>query len=737
MSVFEFAKSTISRAIGSAAGPALPFSIGEPISSSPSSLWAIHRGTKKDDNTPVSVFVFDCARFKDKVAIARNCLKRFKTIRHPDILKFIDGVETDSQIIIGTEAVEPLSSQLAESSNENMTAWGLFKIGRAIKFLNTDCSIIHANVRIDSIFVTKAGEWKLGGLELLCSLKEERPFVVDYGNSLPDSSKYIPPEFRNGSWSMVKSIPVWAIDSWQYGCLLYEIFNQPFSRPEELAKKGAIPQSLALAYKGLLNSDPRSRMDIETVLERGDRQGGYFDNDFVKVSIFLEQIAMKDAHEKDQFLRKIDASIDTFPTDFCKYKILPELINALEFGGAGAKALTPILKIGSKMTHEEFDSLITPIIVRLFSSNDRSIRSSLCENLGHFVEHLSTKVVNDKIFPNLATGFGDTSALIRELTLKSILLIIGKLSERVINNDLLRYLAKLQTDEEPGIRTVGLCTNTTICLGKISKHLSDSTRKKILIPAFTRSLHDPFPPSRNAGLLALAATQDYYDATDIALKVLPHMSPLLVDNERNIREQAFKAFDVFIKKLEAHSKSMPEPQAPAVSPAAQVPSATAPAATSNPAQAGPASSPADSWSSWSAVSVLSSKLTNTIIGSAGAPATPTPGSGIGAPPSAGPAGQARPVALDRAASASPQIRTNPPTQYGANNASASRPAASNGQSSSSKPTAGDGWNDDDTGGWDVDEEADYDDGWGGCQSSCEWTRWYLMVLSTSVAAGAA
>jgi hypothetical protein len=41
-----------------------------------------------------------------------------------------------------------------------------------------------------------------------------------------------------------------------------------------------------------------------------------------------------------------------------------------------------------------------------------------------------------------------------------------KLNDRNINGDLLKYLAKTQSDEQPGIRT-----NTTICLGKIAKHL--------------------------------------------------------------------------------------------------------------------------------------------------------------------------------------------------------------------------------------------------------------------------
>jgi SCY1-like protein 1 len=47
-----------------------------------------------------------------------------------------------------------------------------------IKFLNEDCHLVHGNLRPSSIFVNDAGEWKLGGLELLCSVKEEQPLIV-------------------------------------------------------------------------------------------------------------------------------------------------------------------------------------------------------------------------------------------------------------------------------------------------------------------------------------------------------------------------------------------------------------------------------------------------------------------------------------------------------------------------------------------------------------------------------
>jgi hypothetical protein len=48
----------------------------------------------------------------------------------------------------------------------------------AIKFINNDCGMVHGNVRISSIFTNKAGEWKLGGFELLDSMKEESPMIM-------------------------------------------------------------------------------------------------------------------------------------------------------------------------------------------------------------------------------------------------------------------------------------------------------------------------------------------------------------------------------------------------------------------------------------------------------------------------------------------------------------------------------------------------------------------------------
>jgi SCY1-like protein 1 len=73
------------------------------------------------------------------------------------------------------------------------------------------------------------------------------------------------------------------------------------------------------------------------------------------------------------------------------------------------------------------------------------------------------------------TGFTDLAPVVREETVKAVLVVVPKLSDRIINGELLRHLAKTANDEQPGIRT-----NTTICLGKIARNLGTNVRQLVL-----------------------------------------------------------------------------------------------------------------------------------------------------------------------------------------------------------------------------------------------------------------
>lgn len=57
-------------------------------------------------------------------------------------------------------------------------------------------------------------------------------------------------------------------------------------------------------------------------------------------------------------------------------------------------------------------------------------------------------------------------------------------------------------------------------------------RDKVLIPAFSRALKDPYPRTRIAGLMSLSSTQFYYSKEDCAQKIIPVISPLTIDPEK-------------------------------------------------------------------------------------------------------------------------------------------------------------------------------------------------------------
>lgn len=87
-------------------------------------------------------------------------------------------------------------------------------------------------------------------------------------------------------------------------------------------------------------------------------------------------------------------------------KILPELLKSVEFGGGGPKVFGYVMKIGAKLSEDEYESRITPVVVRLFASPDRQMRVCLLDHLPSMIDHLSQKIVNDKIFPQMVGPIG-------------------------------------------------------------------------------------------------------------------------------------------------------------------------------------------------------------------------------------------------------------------------------------------------------------------------------------------
>ncbi|XP_044126716.1 N-terminal kinase-like protein [Bufo gargarizans] len=511
--------------------------------------WGIQKGKKKAGGDPVSVFAYEIRPGAEEQAqAAKSALKRIKTLRHPNILAYVDGLETDKSLYIVTEPVTSLGTYMKSRADtggvsELEISWGLHQIVKALSFLTNDCNLIHNNVYMSAVFVDRAGEWKLGGLDYVYPAGSEESAP----KKGPELEKYNPPEKSDRSKPPVEK---WSADMWCLGCLIWEVFNGSLPRPTALRSLGKIPKSLVPNYCELVGANPKIRPNPARFLQNCRAPGGFLSNSFVETNLFLEEIQIKDPAERQTFFEQLSEHLDSFPEDFCRHKILPQLLTAFEFGGAGAVILTPLFKIGKFLNAEEYQQKIIPIIVKMFSSTDRAMRIRLLQQMENFIQYLNEPTVNSQIFPHVVHGFMDTNPAIREQTVKSMLLLAPKLNENNLNMELMKHFARLQARDDQG----PIRCNTTVCLGKIASYLNPATRQKVLISAFSRATKDPFSPSRAAGVLGFAATHNFYSMNDCAGKILPVLCGVTMDPEKSVRDQAFKAIRSFLDKLEAISE---------------------------------------------------------------------------------------------------------------------------------------------------------------------------------------
>ncbi|KAF3034231.1 hypothetical protein E8E12_003925 [Didymella heteroderae] len=590
----DFLKSAVASAI-SKGYPSWGYTFGDRVDID-DSIWTLHNGTKREDGSKCSIFSFDITANKSRLPLARNALRKLRTLRHPGVVKVLDTQESETHIYIATERLTPLSWHVKRKSlTEETTKWGLHNIAKTLKFINADASSIHGCIRPASIFFGESGEWKLGGFDALSSVKEDDSILPTYGGLIPDAGRYMAPEISKAGWEVIKQNPTHAVDAYNFGVLIFECFNGSYNSSDQLAQMKSIPPSMHQSYKRLLNPNPKSRMSVSQFLDQGKRIGGFFQTPLIQVTEDIDNLGLKAEDERNELLGKLDQVADDFPADFFKMKVLPELLKSVEFGGGGAKVFGTVMQIGQKLSDDEYETQITPVVVRLFANPDRAIRVCLLDNLPLMIDHLPQKLVNDKIFPQMVTGFTDVAPVVREQTVRAVLTVVPKLSDRIINGELLRHLAKTANDEQPGIRT-----NTTICLGKIARNLGVNSRAKVLAAAFARSLRDPFVHARNAALLALAATADLFSEEDCATKLLPIMCPSLVDKEKLIRDQAQKSVDIYITRIRKHAATMPDTVLP--------PSGAAAVSGATPRIGTPANEAG--WAGW-AISSFTNKLGQT------------------------------------------------------------------------------------------------------------------------------
>ncbi|CAK9786513.1 hypothetical protein CC85DRAFT_256266 [Cutaneotrichosporon oleaginosum] len=580
---------SITSSVLSSTGVSFPFTIGEriPGTEAGASVWEIREGVKKDDGSPVTLFIFDATLpplqpgNKDRrtlFQLAKNALKKLRTIRHPDVIKYIDSVETETHIYIATEPVRPVQAVLRDwgtggaltgsaaargkAGKEAWLGWGVRSISTALAFLNAPpLSQHHAYLIPSTVFITPAMEWRLGGFELLTGRDDGAGVLWGLGGVAPgNAGEYSSPEVKKGGWGVLRDTDPAFEDTYLLAMWLFWLFN-PEKPPPQLstaptpAMAGAIPKRLFPLWKRMVNPNARTRLSTTNFVAEAQASGIWSDNPLVSLVDGLDGFELRSDGEKAMLLRTIKDAAEggSLPEPFLVHRVLPSLLHSLSLPNAPSAQMLPlVLALGKQVPPSTYAKVVLDPVIKLFASPDRGTRMALLDGLDEYADRLDKHMVTDRIWPHLTTGFADTVPVIREATIKAVYPLASKLSDRILNNDLLRLLAKMQQDQEASIRT-----NTCILLGRLAPMLGPNTKKKVLVPAFARSLKDSFVHARVAALMALMATVECYDRDDLAGRVIPNMAHALVDKEKIVRDQAFKAMAMFVKRVEEMVASMP------------------------------------------------------------------------------------------------------------------------------------------------------------------------------------
>lgn len=96
--------------------------------------WSLWDGEDTTDPKKL-VSIFSLEPSTNEIAI--KMFKRFKTIRHPNILPFIHGVEEDSKFYIVTERVYPLITCISDFSTfPDSISWGIYQVFVFLNYLS-------------------------------------------------------------------------------------------------------------------------------------------------------------------------------------------------------------------------------------------------------------------------------------------------------------------------------------------------------------------------------------------------------------------------------------------------------------------------------------------------------------------------------------------------------------------------------------------------------------------------
>ncbi len=103
-------------------------------------------------------------------------------------------------------------------------------------------------------------------------------------------------------WEATRKNTLPALDAYDFGILIYEVFNGGFTGSDQLSQPKSIPPSMQQSYKRLISASPKARISVAQFLEQGQRAGGFFETPLIHLTEGVENLGLKNEEEREEFL---------------------------------------------------------------------------------------------------------------------------------------------------------------------------------------------------------------------------------------------------------------------------------------------------------------------------------------------------------------------------------------------------------------------------------------------------
>eukprot|EP00042_Codosiga_hollandica_P050829 m.616157 g.616157 ORF g.616157 m.616157 type:complete len:1187 (-) comp58165_c0_seq2:95-3655(-) len=552
-------------------------------SAGPSCLWKVHAGVHKPTKEEVSLFVLEKKVIGDKhvsknhqaalLEIMKHGPSQLQKLRHPNVLRVVCPlVETKDHLWFATEPVmaslvnllgltenlSPVPAHIRGFQFEELEiAMGLIDVSHALKFCHADAQLIHGSIGPECVFVTANGAWKLGGFHFSVavkgqesvSAKEITEYETDSTNSpvrraLHPNLDTIAPE------CIFERIRTLLSDMYTLGHLIFSCFNNGSnmfeahsntstyqSHLEKLHtyatsdKFNRIPESLQDAVRALLRVNGRERPTAEVFVT-----AQFFNSTPVLALRFLTSLFDKDEMKKSQFMKALPKTLGSVSKRVLHKRVLPILVEECRIPAMAPFVLPCVLIIGDDATATEFDTIIFPCLVPLFSMYDNvQIMQIFLYKMDLLLAKTNAAKMQEHVLPLVYKALESPSVTIQEMSVTVVPSFMNAMDYSTMKNSV---IPRIQALILKSTRT-SVIINGLVCLGKLLPVMDKYIMQESLLPMVEKvSSREPGVLMSILGIYdeAFRSKKFGFDKDFLSRRVIPTLLPLAIEPCLNLEQ---------------------------------------------------------------------------------------------------------------------------------------------------------------------------------------------------------